>query len=128
MYLAGQISTRLGWFATKTVILSYSIAILVFFVIGLIIIASVNQKSQGAATIVIYIPYYAALAFLIMLRFKFVKHFQIEEFGFETCCIAFWCSPCSLCQMARHLYGYTKQLDGDSFPDGNMKYSAAESV
>lgn len=127
MFLAGQISTRLGWFDTKSVIISYTLAIIVFFVIALVVIASIVQ-GQGAAVIIFYVPYAGALAFLVMLRYKFVAQFQIPEGDFETCCAGFWCAPCSLCQMARHLYGYKKQFDGDGFLDGNMQYSSAEAV
>jgi len=38
---------------------------------------------------------------------------------------AVFCSPCSTCQMARHTYGYTSVLDGDSDFNRPDKYTNA---
>lgn len=65
-----------------------------------------------------------------------MKRYQISEFGaaedtanllFE-CCIGFWCWYCSVAQMARYLYGYTKVLDGDSDINRPDNYSDEQPV
>lgn len=123
MFLAGQISTRLGWFDTLTVVVSYTLLMVLFWFIGFIIVAAVPPASGQAACVVLFwIPYFCAFIFLMLLRQKFVERFQIREDPIETLCVGFWCSPCSLCQMARHLYGYTRQFDGDGLLDGTMNY------
>ncbi len=122
MWLAGQISTRLGFVNTKTVILSYIAAFVVFFIIGFIVAVA---GLGGGAIFLFYIPYSLAFIFLIILRVKFVEKFEINENNLESCLWGFFCGPCSLCQMARHMYGYTKVFDGDSDPEGMMTYTGA---
>mmetsp|Transcript_5107 Transcript_5107/g.4599 ORF Transcript_5107/g.4599 Transcript_5107/m.4599 type:complete len:210 (-) Transcript_5107:80-709(-) len=121
VYLAGQISTRIGWYSTKNVIIYYALAIALFWLIGIIVGAS--TKNTGGTVFLFYFPYVLAFVFFIVLRYKFVQFFNIDDGGgCNTCCTAFWCAPCSLCQMARHLYGYKRRLDGDSKLDGSMEY------
>jgi hypothetical protein len=81
------------------------------------------QNGQGWGSLLFFFPIALAFVFLILLRFRFVSKFKIRENGFETFCTAFWCTPCSLCQMARHLYGYQRVFDGDGLTDGGMVYS-----
>jgi Cys-rich protein (TIGR01571 family) len=127
MFLAGQISTRLGWFDTLTVVVSYFVMVAFFWLIGFIIVAAVPYDAAAASILLFWFPYMAAFVFLMLLRVKFVERFQIPEDPVETFCIGFWCSPCSLCQMARHLYGYTRQFDGDGLLDGSMNYQLVPS-
>lgn len=123
MWLAGQISTRIGWWSTITVMAVYLAVFVLFFFLGCVVaIATPPTDGRGAVALLFYVPYYWFLIFLIILRYRFVTYFEIPENNLETCCIAFWCGPCSLCQMARHLYGYKKQFEGDSLLDGRMEY------
>jgi len=47
----------------------------------------------------------------------FVQRHNINEIGlFGEFCCGVWCWYCSVSQMARHLYGYSKVLDGDGDP------------
>lgn len=125
VFLSGQISTRLGLVNTKVVIVSYVALCLLFWTIAIII--SLSGGSQGASVALVYIPYIMAFVFFMWLRFKFVEHYQISESGFETFCTAFWCYPCSLCQMARHTFGYNRILDGDGALEADMVYPPAPS-
>lgn len=126
IWLAGQISTRIGFISTQTLILAYVILFIGFWIIAVVITASTTPgNGQGGAVLLYYFPCFAALIFLIVLRVKFVEKFLIAESPMLSCCIGFWCGPCSLCQMARHLYGYTEVCDGDSLLDGSMRYDKA---
>ena len=123
MFLAGQISTRLGWFDTLTVVITYALFVLFFWVIGFIIAVAVTpQNGSGAAVILFWFPYFLAFIYVMLLRVRFVAHYHIPEDPMETFCLGFWCSPCSLCQMARHMVGYTRVFDGDGLLDGGMNY------
>lgn len=77
----------------------------------------------------IWLPIVYSLIFSIMLRLHIVKQNNITECGtypypamLGECCCGFWCWYCSVAQMARHLYGYSKVLDGDSDPDRPDNY------
>ena len=117
MFYAGQISTRIGWIRTIPLLLIYLILFVIAFFVS--IIGAAKQQDWGA---VYLLPGLAAVIFFVTLRFKFVEHFSIDENECRTCCTAFWCTPCSLCQMGRHLHGYTKMFDGDGDIEGNIVY------
>lgn len=54
----------------------------------------------------------------IVLRWHMVRKYNIIENGFiYESIIAIFCCPCSITQMARHIYGYQKVFDGDADPD-----------
>jgi Cys-rich protein (TIGR01571 family) len=81
-----------------------------FFIAFIVIVATGDALASWN---LLYIPTWLAFFWLIFLRFKFVEKYRISESGIVTFLISFFCSPCSLCQMARHQYGYTRVLDGD---------------
>jgi hypothetical protein len=61
----------------------------------------------------------------IMLRFHLVRTYQISENGDAVeCLIGCCCWTCSVAQMARHVYGYTKVFDGDADPERADQYAA----
>jgi len=61
----------------------------------------------------------------IMLRFHLMRTYQISENGEAVeCLIGCFCWPCSVAQMARHVYGYTKVFDGDADPERADNYVA----
>lgn len=64
------------------------------------------------------LPPIVAIIFGLILRFHLVKYYQLTQtncfFEFLT---GLFCFPCSTAQMARHVYGYRKVLDGDANPD-----------
>jgi len=62
----------------------------------------------------------------IMLRLHVTRTYRITENGDcgETL-IGIFCWPCSIAQMARHVYGYTKVFDGDSDPEVHDHYHEA---
>ena len=67
-------------------------------------------------------PFFYALIYSIMLRMHIIKSKQITDCSsnigmaqfLDGCCCGFFCFSCSVCQMARYVYGYNKVLDGDS--------------
>lgn len=121
MYIAGQVSTRVQWMTTKQVMQIYVGLMALFWLLGIIVGAA--TKNTGGTVFLFYVPYVYAFIFLIILRYKFVSFYEINEGSVETCCTAFWCNACSLCQMARHQYGYKKLLDGDSQLDAMQAYA-----
>jgi hypothetical protein len=123
MYLAGQISGRIGLLTTETVIKVYFGVFVFFYLLALIIGATAKHPDANAALILYYAPYLYAFLFIMYLRFKFVQHYGIAESGLETFFTALICNPCSLAQMARHQYGYGKRLDGDAQLDGRQIYT-----
>mmetsp|Transcript_9409 Transcript_9409/g.15482 ORF Transcript_9409/g.15482 Transcript_9409/m.15482 type:complete len:172 (+) Transcript_9409:559-1074(+) len=74
-----------------------------------------------------YIPFVYALLCAIRLRIHIVRTFKINEnAAFCEYVLGCCCHPCSIAQMARHLYGYRSVLDGDANPDRPDQYSAAD--
>lgn len=111
MFLGGQISTRIGSFPTRIIMIIYlSLVVLFSFIAFVVILATGNAVASWN---LLYIPTWLAFFWLIFLRYKFVEKYNISESGIETFLISFFCSPCSLCQMARHQYGYSRIFDGD---------------
>jgi PLAC8 family len=117
MWFAGQISTRIGFIKTIPVVSVYVSLLFICFIVT--IVGGALKRDLGAVYI---IPAVFVLAFVVVLRFKFAAFFQIEENCCQLFCTGFWCAPCSLCQMGRHLYGYSKQFDGDGDVEGGMIY------
>lgn len=123
IYLIGQIANRINFIKTKFLLEIYFILLLILSIINLML----YQNSMNLY-IILMIPYLFIFIFLILLRYKFVSFFNIQESSLDTFLISFLCSPCSLCQMARHLYGYSKVLDGDATIDGLQDYSIGNRV
>jgi Cys-rich protein (TIGR01571 family) len=122
MFLAGQISNRIGWFDTVTVVAVFTLMYSFFWFIGFIIAAAVPPPGDAVCVLLFWCPYFFSGLFLMLLRVKFVEKFRIAEEQVETLVVGCCCAPCSLCQMARHLYGYSRQFDGDGLIDGSMNY------
>lgn len=121
MWLAAQIAHRIGFGKSRFWIIRYAIILAVTFVVG-IIIAAAAAAAGGVSIVFFYGPQWWFLVFLVLLRYRFVRVFQIQEDPLETCCCGFWLASCSLCQMARHLYGYEAHFEGDALLDGMMVY------
>lgn len=119
MYLAAQISGRIKFLDTKLVIGVYAAASVIFFFIALIVALTATAGISDPATYVLaqqaaindffaitFVPTYIALFYLLVLRFEFVRRLHIKEDCLTSICIGYFFAPCSLCQMARHLYRY----------------------
>lgn len=88
----------------------------------LYIIAWLIQIIFGTG-IVYLIPAFMIYVIGILLRMHVAKVYQISENGDGgECLIGCFCWPCSVAQMARHVYGYTKVFDGDSDPERGDQY------
>ncbi len=111
VFLSGQISSKIGLAATKFIMMIYLALVALFYLLAFII--AVAGGSSDTAFALIYCPIILAYFWFIFLRFRFVDKYQINEDGCMTCLIGFFCNACSLCQMARHQYGYTRHFDGD---------------
>jgi len=112
MWLVGQMSEKTGFASFNKVFGAYSVIFLISFILELAI----------GTTVIIWLPLLTALGISIALRLHIVRKYGITECDqnhsglnqFGECCCGFWCWSCSVSQMARHLYGYSKVLDGDS--------------
>jgi len=69
------------------------------------------------------LPGFVAVSLAVVLRFHLIKLYQIRN-THELAEIAFtvFCFPCSLSQMARHVYGYRYVFDGDAALDVDDYY------
>ena len=140
VFYAGQISTKINYVNLQNVFGMFIISTLVLYFIGVIVIISLTanisdpeekSKRLNSAMADSYIFYYAPevfiLVFVAFLRYKFVQAFNIQEQIWETVLYSIFCAQCSLCQMGRHIYGYTRLFDGDGRFDGSMEYSSLDS-
>lgn len=69
-------------------------------------VATVDAARQGLSLL------YSLFVLFIMIRARgYIRSkYQIPEQscqGCEDCCCSFWCSPCTVCQMARHTADYS---------------------
>ena len=114
-WLLGQISEKVGCLKFKYTIAIYALLSIIGFIIALVI--------PGNGAIMFWLPQIYVFVHIIAVRMYIVKHHQIQECStnpgcaqFGECCWAFWCNSCSLCQMARYVYGYDQVFDGDGDP------------
>lgn len=113
-WLIGQISQKLNF-------MSFNSVVIPFVVLNIISWCLHRWKEKFAWTY--WIPYFYVLIVQIFLRLHFVRYYNINENGtFIECLMSCCCFPCSTCQMARHLYGYSKKFDGDADKDLQDKY------
>eukprot|EP01038_Epipyxis_sp_PR26KG_P010958 gene10958-14717_t len=117
IYIMAQMSQKIGYARFYGIIGAFSI----IWFIGIVVSAATGNT--GFFT---WFPLIFSFIFSIFLRLQMVKAHNITECGTnpycgEFCC-AFWCMPCSVAQMARHLYGYNKVLDGDGDIDRPSSY------
>jgi hypothetical protein len=137
MFLAAQISARIGYIDPRTVVGIYLVLVAVMFVAALVVavsdtanIAATDYESQAESQrlatthfySLVYAPVYGLVLFVLLLRWRFVRQNNIDEDWIQSLCIGLLCAPCSLCQMARHTWRYTDLLQGDGLLDGSMVY------
>eukprot|EP01036_Dinobryon_divergens_P022293 gene22295-30536_t len=114
LYPSCYLSQKTGFVSFRAALGAYSI---IFF------ISIIIQLAAGAGGIILWLPILFAFFFHIALRLHIVRQEDIRDCGAPPCslvgefCCGFWCWYCSVAQMARHTYGYTKVLDGDGDPD-----------
>mmetsp|Transcript_39117 Transcript_39117/g.28917 ORF Transcript_39117/g.28917 Transcript_39117/m.28917 type:complete len:222 (+) Transcript_39117:60-725(+) len=120
MYLAAQIGQKTGYSNMNAVLWAF----FAFCVLGFFL-----QIFFGSVLIV-WIPMAFAGIYAIGLRLHIVRRENITDCGANPvmgeCCVAFWCWYCSVAQMARHVYGYNKVLDGDGDPFRPDSYAPME--
>jgi len=95
------------------------------------VVALILQFIVGGA-ILWWLPMICAFLYAMSLRLHIVRKDHITECGengaFGECCCACWCWYCSVAQMARHVYGYSKVLDGDGDPERGDGYGPVQQV
>lgn len=113
-WILGQISEKVGCMKFK-----YTVGI--YFLLQ--VLAFILQLAVPVSQAIIWLPYLYIFIHIIIVRVYIVKHHQIQECStnpgcaqFGECCWGFWCNCCSLCQMARYVYGYDQVFDGDGDP------------
>ena len=139
LFYAAQISTRIQFIKLFPLFGFFVVGIIVLALFQLIIVVALtanindpteqnNRETEALKTtyLAFYFPEIALVAFVVILRFKFIEYFRIRESGFETLLYGICCFQCSLCQMGRHLHGYSQLFDGDGRTDGYIEYPPAE--
>jgi len=112
MYLNAQMAQKTGFMTFRNVLIAYGFAWIFALLLGMPFIVSAF-----------------VLTFGIMLRMHIAKVYQINQPPCcGECCCAFWCYTCSTAQMARHIYGYKKVLDGDADIDRADGYGPVQNV
>jgi len=113
-WLVAQISQKTGYINFYTVMRPFLIAYIIAWIVQLIF----------GVGLVYILPAFGIFIVGIMLRLHVTRTYRISENGDcgETM-IGIFCWPCSVAQMARHVYGYTKVFDGDSDPEVHDHYS-----
>lgn len=121
MWLSAQIGQKVGYSSFQCPVWTYVVIWIVGFIVTL---------ATGSALFVVLMPMFFAFFFAIGLRIHLANRDNIQDFGgcFGEFCCGFWCWYCSVTQMARHVYGYTKVLDGDGDPDRPDNYAPINQV
>jgi hypothetical protein len=110
IWLVSQMAQKTGCSTFRNVFIGWIACCIFGFILAVI---------TGGGGFVYYIPMIYMFITAIVLRVHLARRDNITEHGgcFGECCVGFWCWSCSVAQMARHLYGYQKVLDGDGDPD-----------
>lgn len=116
MWIVAQMAQKTGCSTFRNIAWGWLICGIVGFILALVL---------GSGNWIYIIPLIYMLITQIVLRIHIAKRDNITEMGgcFGECCVGFWCMSCSISQMARHLYGYNKVLDGDGDPDRPDQYA-----
>mmetsp|Transcript_13815 Transcript_13815/g.18892 ORF Transcript_13815/g.18892 Transcript_13815/m.18892 type:complete len:223 (+) Transcript_13815:22-690(+) len=117
MYLIAQMTQKTGYQSFSSTlgafIIVWVVSIIIQFIFG--------------GPIIIILPIIYSLCASIALRLHIVQKYNINDFNscqfLGECCLGFWCWYCSVAQMARHVYGYSKIIDGDGDPDRPDNYA-----
>ena len=111
VWIVSQMAEKVGMMKFKYSIMAYS---------AVWLLALIIQLATGSSAVV-YLPFMYVMGLAIALRLHIVKHHQITECSTNPgcascgeCCWGFCCHCCSVCQMARYIYGYDKVYDGDA--------------
>eukprot|EP01034_Spumella_vulgaris_P022431 gene22431-28556_t len=119
MYINAQMSEKTAFASFNRVLSGY--ALIWFFAI-------LGQLLIGGGLLV-WLPMLYALFYSVSLRLHIVRRYQINEIGVVgEACTGYWCWYCSVAQMARHVYGYSKVLDGDGDPERADGYGPVQQV
>ena len=117
-WIIGQMSEKVGCMKFNYTIMIYALLMLIAFIIDIAVPYDYRPVLAMSWLPAIYVFLHA-----LALRLYIVKRHQIQECGtnpdcalFGECCWGWWCWQCSVCQMARYVYGYDKVLDGDADP------------
>ena len=119
-YLLGQISERIGYLKLKLIVSLYSLFMLFMFFFAN---SAIYEGAEIDNTVFWFMGIFPVVFMALIsscVRVKFITKMGIMRPNEGTCkiCMEYLtgllCGPCSTCQMARHMFGYTKILDGDS--------------
>jgi len=112
MWLSAQMAHKTGFMTFRNALIAYAFAWIFALLLG-----------------ISFLPSLFITGFTIFLRMHIAKKYQINQAPCcGECCCAFWCAPCSVAQMARHVYGYSKVLDGDADIDRPDGYGPIQNV
>eukprot|EP01031_Cornospumella_fuschlensis_P037663 gene37663-45752_t len=120
IYLVAQ--KKVGYSTFKGVLAGFAVSCIIAFILQLVV---------GAA-LIIWIPLLYSFTSALILRVHIAHRQNIHECGQNPCfgefCTGFWCWYCSVAQMGRHVYGYSKVLDGDGDPERPDNYAPLQQV
>ena len=105
-WLMAQMGEKMGYVRFKTTVAMYCIILFISIILEIVFPDSFS---------IYFWPQLFIFIFQIGLRLYIVRKHQIQECStspgssqFGECCWGFWCCYCSMCQMARYVYGYDK--------------------
>jgi hypothetical protein len=111
-YISGQISEKVGALKFLWVLGGFAVTMIVALVIQI-----VDPNSVA----LLWFPFIPIYVYAIYLRLFIVRKYHIDECSNNPTCNIFgesiWgicCFSCSVCQMARYVYGYEHVLSGDA--------------
>ena len=114
----GQISDKTGCCGGKSLVI---MSIYTLLMIGTVVLIYLGILPSTMSTV--FTAFFMTICGII-LRLKIIEIYGIRGHGTGAeCCLACCCPHLSLCQIARHVYGYSdeKYFDGDmdrERPDG----------
>ena len=112
---------KTGYTKFSHIIITYAVIIFITFIFSLIWIDAMPVS---------WVSFFFALFLGISLRLHLIRVYGITECSSTNhnanvcgeCLYGLCCFPCSICQMARHVYGYHYVLDGDARIDRKDQY------
>ena len=126
-WMLGMVSERTGSLRLSVVVISYAV------LITLVAFVNLGAHNYGLGTVftMVLLPFVLMGLYSAWVRMHVVSRMGIRAWSSShTCnavlegCVGLLCTPCSVAQMARHVYGYTKVMDGDSDPHRPEMYDS----
>lgn len=119
-WVISQISQKTGYSQFNSIMKPFAFVYVIAWILYVFI--------QPIGNVIFWLLGLSMVILAVFLRMHVARTYEINDGACTECLTGFFCAPCSVSQMARHVYGYTKVWDGDSDPEVKDHYQPAQGL